>query len=100
MLKAVTPASKIGNLGLILPAKDVTSEQALMSEFIITFFLLFCVIAMIDKGRPDRSTISLPLVTGLIVCVNVFYAVSKIFVLEDSFLHLYVYIRVCECMYT
>ena len=74
----MTPESKIGNLGLLLPPPDVTSEQALMAEFMITFLLLFCIIAMVDKGRTDVSG-SIPFIVGLIVCVNIFYAVSYYF---------------------
>ncbi|XP_076455875.1 aquaporin AQPAn.G-like [Babylonia areolata] len=73
LLKAVTPPSKIGNLGVLQPAPDVTSEQALMAEFVITFFLLFVVIAAVDKGRTDVSG-SIPFIVGLVVCVNIFYA--------------------------
>ncbi|KAL8559274.1 hypothetical protein ACOMHN_059965 [Nucella lapillus] len=73
LLKAVTPEPKLGNLGLLLPAADVTPEQAVMAEFMITFFLLFCIIAMVDKGRSDVAG-SIPFIVGLVVCVNIFYA--------------------------
>lgn len=76
LLKAVTPESKIGNLGILLPAKDVSSSQAVMAEFIISFFLLFCVVAMIDKGRTDVQG-SIPFIVGIIVSMNVIYAVSS-----------------------
>ncbi|KAK7452795.1 hypothetical protein BaRGS_00039711 [Batillaria attramentaria] len=73
LLRAVTPESKIGNLGLLLPPPDVTTEQALMAEFMITFLLLFCIIAMVDSGRSDVKG-SVPFIVGLVVCVNIFYA--------------------------
>ncbi|ESP03008.1 hypothetical protein LOTGIDRAFT_185787 [Lottia gigantea] len=72
LLKAITPASKIGNLGLVLPAKHVTAEQALYTEIIITFFLLFAIFALIDKDRNDVKG-SIPFMVGLVVCVNIFY---------------------------
>ncbi|XP_025082059.1 aquaporin AQPAn.G-like isoform X1 [Pomacea canaliculata] len=75
LLKAVTPESKIGNLGILLPAKDVSSSQAVMAEFIISFFLLFCVVAMIDKGRTDVQG-SIPFIVGIIVSMNVIYAAN------------------------
>jgi glycerol uptake facilitator-like aquaporin len=76
LLKAVTPGSKIGSLGLLLPAEDVSAEQALMAEFMITFLLLFVVISLLDKGRTDVGR-SIPFIVGLVVCVNIFYAVSR-----------------------
>ncbi|KAK7480988.1 hypothetical protein BaRGS_00027803 [Batillaria attramentaria] len=75
LLRAVTPESKIGNLGLLLPPPDVTTEQALMAEFMITFLLLFCIIAMVDSGRSDVKG-SVPFIVGLVVCVNIFYAAN------------------------
>ncbi|XP_050404853.1 aquaporin AQPAe.a [Patella vulgata] len=75
LLKAITPESKVGNLGILLPEPNVTTEQALYSEIVITFFLLFSVFAMIDKDRKDVQG-SVPFIIGLVVAVNIFYGIN------------------------
>ncbi|XP_033732832.1 aquaporin-4-like [Pecten maximus] len=62
-----------GSFGLISPGKDVTDLQALFTEAVTCFFLLFGTFAMIDKGRDDLPG-SVSLMIGLMVSINVFFA--------------------------
>ncbi|XP_060075948.1 aquaporin-4-like [Ylistrum balloti] len=74
LLYLLTPIGmQKGSFGLILPGKDVTDVQALFAEALIGFFLLFGTFAVIDKGRNDLQG-SVPLMIGLMVSINVFFA--------------------------
>ncbi|KAJ8306926.1 hypothetical protein KUTeg_015010 [Tegillarca granosa] len=73
LLLVLAPARIRGTLGVIEPASGVADEQALFCEVIITFFLLFGTFAMIDGGRKDLHG-SVPLMIGLIVTINIFFA--------------------------
>lgn len=75
LILILAPAHIRGTLGVIEPASGVADEQALLCEVIISFFLLFGTFAMIDEGRKDMHG-SVPLMIGLIVTVNIFFAVS------------------------
>jgi len=75
LLKYLTPSNMQGNLGLLQPGKFVSVEQALIVEMIITFFLVFVIFSLIDRGRKDVGG-SVPFIVGLSVCVNIFYSVS------------------------
>lgn len=81
ILHLLTPhGMQQGTFGLIMPGKDVTDTQALVTEFLIGFFLLFGTFAVIDKGRDDLQG-SMPLMIGLMVSINVFFAVGNIWVI-------------------
>ncbi|XP_041371460.1 aquaporin AQPAe.a-like [Gigantopelta aegis] len=73
LLKALIPESMNGNFGLLSPAKNVSPEQALFVEMIVTFVLVFTVFAMIDEQRTDIAG-SKPLIIGLVVCTNIFFS--------------------------
>jgi glycerol uptake facilitator-like aquaporin len=49
----ITPGQIRGGFGVILPGPQVSNEQALVCEMIITFMLLFGTLAMVDEGRND-----------------------------------------------
>ncbi|KAH3701580.1 hypothetical protein DPMN_076568 [Dreissena polymorpha] len=76
VLKTLTPLEKHGDIGLILPGNDVTSVQALIVEFLITFTLLFGTFAFIDENRTD-GTSPAPLFVGFIVAANILCALSR-----------------------
>nr|BDI24356.1 aquaporin-4 [Peronia verruculata] len=69
-LKVMIHPDLVGTLGVILPAKGITDVQALVMEFLITAFLLFAVMSMVDKGRTDIQG-SIPLIVGLTVAANI-----------------------------
>ncbi|XP_046570300.1 aquaporin AQPAe.a-like [Haliotis rubra] len=73
LLKVITPANMHGTLGLLQPGKYVSPEQALLVEVIISFFLVFVIFSLIDKGRKDLGG-SIPFIIGLSVSVNIFFS--------------------------
>ncbi|XP_046381955.1 aquaporin AQPAe.a-like [Haliotis rufescens] len=73
LLKFITPANMHGTLGLLQPGKYVSSEQALVVEIIVSFFLVFVIFSLVDKGRKDVGG-SVPFIIGLSVCVNAFFS--------------------------
>ncbi|XP_063420680.1 aquaporin AQPAn.G-like [Mytilus trossulus] len=76
LLKAVVPANKTTiDLGMIFPAPGVNDAQAIVCEMIITFFLLFGTIAMLDSKRTDVNGFA-PFQIGLIIVINVFATFS------------------------
>ena len=70
----ITPGYIRGGFGVILPGPQVSNEQALVCEMIITFMLLFGTLAMVDEGRNDVHGFA-PLMIGLLVSINVFSGV-------------------------
>ena len=77
IIRVVAPANMYGNFGVIAPGPGVSDVHAMMMELMITFFLMFSILAAADSGRKD-SIGSVPLHIGLAVCVNMFVAVSII----------------------
>lgn len=78
MLKVLCPTTMHAKLHTIKPDTDMSDLQAVIMEFIVTFFLLFAAFSMIDHGRKDVSG-SIPLGIGIIVVVNILACVSKFF---------------------
>ena len=76
LIQGVFPAEMWGTLGLISPGNGVSDWQAFGCEFCITFFLLFGTCAFIDSDRTDVKGAP-GFFVGLIVAVNVFFAVSN-----------------------
>ena len=85
LIEGIFPAEMWGGLGLLAPGAGVTDAQAFACEFCITFALLFGIFALIDSGRTDVKGSPI-LIMGLIVCVNVLWAVSRI--LKKTFHHI------------
>ena len=75
LVEGIFPEDMWGGLGLILPGVGVTDAQALGCEFCISFALMFGIFALIDPGRTDVKGSPI-FIMGLIVCVNVLWAVS------------------------
>ena len=75
LLKMLIPESMHGNFGLLTPSENVSPEQALVVEMIVTFILVFAVFALVDERRTDIGG-SKPLIVGLVVCANIFFSVS------------------------
>lgn len=75
IIRVVAPANMYGNFGVIAPGPGVSDVHAMMMELIITFFLMFSILAAVDSGRKD-SIGSVPLHVGLAVCVNMFVAIN------------------------
>ncbi|XP_052805914.1 uncharacterized protein LOC128235198 [Mya arenaria] len=70
VIRELVPAEMHGNLGLILPGEGITSGQALVMEFFISFMLLFGTFAFIDEERTDNTT-PVPIYVGMIVASNI-----------------------------
>eukprot|EP00106_Octopus_bimaculoides_P019858 XP_014787300.1 PREDICTED: lens fiber major intrinsic protein-like [Octopus bimaculoides] len=75
IIRIVTPSNMHRNFGVLTPGPGVSDLQAMLMEMLITFVLIFGILAAVDKGRKD-SIGSVPLHVGLIVSVNLFAAVS------------------------
>ena len=75
LIQGIFPADMWGGLGLLSPGVGATDAQAFACEFCITFALLFGIFALIDPGRTDVKGSPI-FIMGLIVCVNVLWAVS------------------------
>lgn len=75
MLKVLCPSTMVSTLHTVKPNVDMSDLQALIMEFIVTFFLLFAAFSMIDHGRKDVSG-SIPLGIGIIVIINILACVS------------------------
>lgn len=75
ILKLIMPEAMHHNSGVIVPHDDVTDAQALITEMIISFNLVFGVFALTDRGRKDIAG-SVPIGVGIIVCINILFAVS------------------------
>lgn len=76
MLKVLCPTTMHAKLHTIKPDTDMSDLQAVIMEFIVTFFLLFAAFSMIDHGRKDVSG-SIPLGIGIIVVVNILACGNK-----------------------
>ncbi|XP_029641699.1 aquaporin-like isoform X2 [Octopus sinensis] len=74
-IRIITPSNMHGNLGVLTPGPGVSDLQAMLVEMLITFLLIFGILAAVDKGRKD-SIGSVPLHVGLIVSVNLFAAIN------------------------
>lgn len=74
ILIILTPKPMHSKFGLVKPRYGIEDEQALLCELIISFLLMFGAAAMLDKRRTDVQ--SVPLMVGLTVGVNIFFAVS------------------------
>lgn len=75
IIRVVAPSNMYGAFGVIAPGAQVTDVHAMMMELIITFFLMFSILAAVDGGRKD-SIGSVPLHIGLAVCINMFVAIN------------------------
>lgn len=75
VIKWTTPEDMHGHLGLLLPGPGVTPAQALVTEFLISFTLLFATFALIDDERKDHTG-PVTMFLGFVVAGNVYYAVS------------------------
>ena len=75
LVEGIFPEDMWGGLGLILPGVGVTDAQAFGCEFCATFAFLFGIVALIDPGRTDVKGSGI-FIMGLIICVNVLWAVS------------------------
>lgn len=77
ILFGLTPAAARGGLGVNGMSGDVTEAQGFGVEVMITFVLVFTVLASIDEKRTDLKG-SAPLTIGLAVAVGHLVAVSKL----------------------
>ncbi|KAJ8968301.1 hypothetical protein NQ317_013708 [Molorchus minor] len=66
LLKVMTPEDKVGNLGLTAVSSQITPEQGLLMEAILTFLLLFVIHGVCDARRKDVKG-SAPLAIGLAI---------------------------------
>ncbi|KAK3106439.1 hypothetical protein FSP39_020106 [Pinctada imbricata] len=72
VVKVITlPELQHGSFGVVEPGSGIEEYQAVISEFLITFFLLFAVFSFIDPGREDTQG-AIPYMIELIVTVNIF----------------------------
>lgn len=77
ILFGLTPAAARGGLGVNGMSGDVTEAQGFGVEVMITFVLVFTVLASIDEKRTDLKG-SAPLTIGLAVAVGHLVAVSRL----------------------
>ncbi|XP_055859926.1 aquaporin AQPAn.G-like [Biomphalaria glabrata] len=70
LLRELVHPNMTGTLGVIAPPAGVGSSQALVVEMMISGFLVFVIIAHVDKGRTDVKG-SIPIVVGLTIFANV-----------------------------
>lgn len=77
ILFGLTPTAARGGLGVNGMSGDVTEAQGFGVEVMITFVLVFTVLASIDEKRTDLKG-SAPLTIGLAVAVGHLVAVSKL----------------------
>eukprot|EP00106_Octopus_bimaculoides_P019857 XP_014787299.1 PREDICTED: aquaporin AQPAn.G-like [Octopus bimaculoides] len=73
IIRTVAPSSMYRSFGVVGPGLGVSDVHAMIMELLITFLLLFGILAAVDKGRKD-SIGSVPLHIGLIVSLNMFAA--------------------------
>ncbi|KAK0067424.1 aquaporin AQPAn.G [Biomphalaria pfeifferi] len=70
LLRELVHPNMTGTLGVIAPPAGVGSSQALVVEMMISGFLVFVIVAHVDKGRTDVKG-SIPIVVGLTIFANV-----------------------------
>ncbi|XP_059145063.1 aquaporin-5-like [Physella acuta] len=70
LLREITHENMVGGLGVIHPPEGIGNQQAIVVEMMITGFLVFVVMAHVDKGRRDIQG-SVPFMVGLTIFANV-----------------------------
>ncbi|CAI9727836.1 aquaporinaquaporin-like-like [Octopus vulgaris] len=75
VIRTVAPSTMYQTFGVVGPGPGVSDVHAMIMELLITFLLLFGILAAVDKGRKD-SIGSVPLHIGLIVSLNMFAAIN------------------------
>ena len=80
-------------IGVTLLHKDITQTQGVFVEIFITFILLMCVFACLDKRRNDLNG-SFPLTIGLAVTVGALFGVRKLD--ANFYLHLFINLNLLQ----